>query len=599
MKFCIEFHNFCRGIIIIFLLIIYTYSLTQCCIYDCRFKMAASCTYQKSEVEVISPPYPADKCTKFSKAFTEFLPSTPDDGATKCLTTEQCPDTSIHGDSVTDDNSSPSCVPELSPGAFLHVFDYKTGESIPHISINNQSSWFELDECNEESFSLHSLDNNHQSMQQNGPGGRPHRKISQMINCHQPAASTLPDLTTSTCEYSTSTITGFQYTQVAQSNLQAGSMSESSSCNVSVYKSYLEKNQPLVNFSGQTWAPIANITVLNHFSELKDKPSERQPPSQLCSSILPKISNYMSTWTGTSLSHMMSSMSSSDCSNQSSTYWPTTSISEFSDSVRHTASKSNHEVNQPSLKEMDFPEILSPISDACSEHTPSLPGDIPFCSTPMNQDLHNSSSAMTLSSSCDFTSVLTSMGPHDFSLSGFAPLKNDTTDTSCVPTDPILAVGDFSYCCNICTFKTSRLPELKQHIQSCTEQPLECPNCQKAMKSSAGLKLLLKKCGQAQCPKCYKCFSSQDQMKKHVYKKHVLQSTHDCDKCGASFDSVVSLSKHMYCHRGNRQVYTCMYCEGTFRTKSGRTRHLKIKHADKVELVDNVGVHFLQNGNSI
>ena len=542
--------------------------------------MATSCTYQQSEVEVICPPYPADNCVKFTNTFTEFLPSTPDDGAIKHFT-----NICIHGNSVTDDNSSPSCVPELCPGAFLHVFDYKTGESIPHISINNQSSCFEfnLDEYNEESFSQHSLDNNHQSMQQSGPVERPCRRINHMINCHQPATTNLPDLTTSTCEYSTSIITGFQYTQVAQSNLQAGSMSESSSCNVSVYKSYLEKNQPLVNFSGQTWAPMANSTVLNHFSELKDKPSERQPPSQLCSSILSETSNYMSTWTGTSLSDMMSSISSSGCSNQSSTYWPTTSISELSDSVRHTASQSNHEVNQPSLKEMDFPEILSPISDACSEHTPSLPEDIPVCSTPMNQDSQNSSSAMT-SSSCDLlTSVLTSMESHDFSLSGFAPLKGDTTDASCVPTESILAVGDFSYCCNICTFKTTHLPELKQHIQSCTEQPLECPNCQKAMKSSAGLKLHLKKCGQAQCPKCYKCFSSQDQMKKHVYKKHVLQSTHDCDKCGASFDSVVSLGKHMYCHRGNRQVYTCMYCEGTFRTKSGRTRHVNIKHADKVQ----------------
>ncbi|TRY74993.1 hypothetical protein TCAL_08646 [Tigriopus californicus] len=148
---------------------------------------------------------------------------------------------------------------------------------------------------------------------------------------------------------------------------------------------------------------------------------------------------------------------------------------------------------------------------------------------------------------------------------------------------------DLSLCtCQVCLFVANSQDALKAHMELHVEKlgdilnhPMNCPVCEKALKSSHELNSHYQSVHDAQRAICVICkgFYKADFLHKHVRIKHQSKK-HLCSICGKEFDQVLRLSIHLNTFHSTTTEHrvVCDQCGKTFPHKERLRQHKYFYH---------------------
>ena len=121
-------------------------------------------------------------------------------------------------------------------------------------------------------------------------------------------------------------------------------------------------------------------------------------------------------------------------------------------------------------------------------------------------------------------------------------------------------------------FPDDEFDDILLGIRNIKTRMLNCPNCNKEMRSD-NLSRHLKTCAKNQyCPVCQK--EVQGNLKEHI--DCCCRKTYDCSVCGESFNTGARRTAHQ--KKCSRKTYDCNICSESFTTIAMRDVHIKDKH---------------------
>ncbi|VEN35903.1 unnamed protein product [Callosobruchus maculatus] len=153
-----------------------------------------------------------------------------------------------------------------------------------------------------------------------------------------------------------------------------------------------------------------------------------------------------------------------------------------------------------------------------------------------------------------------------------------TLDDHILKTHPdfIASVSSKIHKCTQCTYKTTRSPNIRQHL--ITNHP-----------KVAGNRIL------SRCIYCNKTFKSKPGLDDHIIQIHpdfiasVSSKIHECTHCTYKTTRSSNIRRHLFKKHsevaGNRILTRCIYCNKTFKSKPGLDNHIVKRHPDFIASV--------------
>lgn len=169
----------------------------------------------------------------------------------------------------------------------------------------------------------------------------------------------------------------------------------------------------------------------------------------------------------------------------------------------------------------------------------------------------------------------------EYSLNSASNFKCSTCDFTCVnyfqwKEHKRTHIKSIKSICSMCG-KCIRKDNMRKHIMTHTEPPVQCQICGKTCKNTESLRghLLAHKNNKLQCTTCGNVYRHRAAYAAHL-KRHLLgdKKTVECSICTKLFYDHRTLKKHIRSHTGERP-YPCPYCKKGFSSSNARNTHVR------------------------